>query len=537
MKRLAFLLFAAAAACSTGPTSVGARLAGPSAIVQFYGVTRNNPGPATSAAGLRAYLAVADARSGDLRVLDPSVDQPVLGPGLVYPLSIITLPRPQRLAAASLGDGATGGADALVSASAGEPTLQVIETWSAQNRVYKSIVLPQLLPQIGADAEILAMVGLTVTEPDGVTRAGRILISLSGQRLVVVDFTRSADGTGAVVDSKPVLQPLTFDAVDLALGPDGKTVYAATRDPLGTRPDGSKVYGVEQLDASGDASLPFPATSLDALAPTVAVAAALVDERTVQADPCAAERFSGTQVLRVYAALDPASCGPDRAIACGLATLDPARPAGDATSGQLALDPASAATPAASLAGTPSVPAQRFRPPIPVPGVPLHIAIGGAPQKNADPNDPARVTSSTSIPSAVCPTSSATPLARVFYGTALRLTSALAMVTSSDGRVYWLDLSRFGPVTDTSTMLGLGRTEVLTAETDAVGADQWQLGLWYDLVGSTLNGTVVASALTLPNVIAAWPGFTPTATWSAIYQGPLPGLQARPGVVAIASDG
>lgn len=536
MKRVTLVLLATLAACSSGPSSVGARFGGPSAIVQFYGITRNN-----SAAGAKPapYLAVADARSGDLRLLDPSVDQPILGPAVIYPLSIPTLPRPLHLAAASLAD---GGPDVLVSASAGEPTLQVIETWSAQNRVHESIELAQLLPQLGADTEILALVGLTA-RPDGVNPVGRILAALTGQRLAVVDFTRSADGTGAVVHATPVLQPLTFDAMDLALGPDGTTVYAATRDGLSL--NGGTVHGLVELAAGGDAATPFLTWTYDALAPTVAVAAAMVDERQVVLDPCAAEQFSGLRVLRVYAALDPAACGPGEAIGCGIATLE--RLQGEAA-GHLVSDLSALATapaPHPATPGAPPVQAQPFRQPIPVPGVPLHLAVANAPAKNANPDNPARIPTTSSVVGTTCPAtgSAASPLARVLYGSALRYTSAVAMVTSTDGHVYWLDLSRSAPVVDSTALAGLGRTEVLTATSDVVGVNAWQLGLWYDKYGydtasgtlQSLGSTLVVDALTLPPAIETWPGFTPTAAWTVVYQGALPGLSARPGVIA--SDG
>ena len=542
MKRLSLvLLLAATAACSSGTTTVGARFMGPAAIVQFSGVTRN---------GAKQYLAVADARGSDLRLIDPTEGQPVLGPSIIYPLSIITLPRPLHVAAASLGD---GGADVLVSASAGEPTLEVVETWTAQNRVSFDIPLAGL---VGAQAEILTMVGLTVT-PAGGTPFGRILVSVSGNQLVVVDFIRATDGSGAVVQMKPTpdVQQLGFEALDLSVGPNAQgaftSVYAATRDPLSL--NGVTVHGVVEIDASA-AATPLTTTVYDALAPTVAVAAAFVDERiTSTSQPCAAEQVTGQPIRRVYAVLDPDGCGSDHAIACGVATINPAR-IWAATTGSLELDPAALVTPAQARSdfpsAFPSVAAQSFRAPMPIQGVPLHIAIANAPSKNSATDNPARiVTTETISVGAVCQAngSPASPLGRVLYGTNFRATSALAAVTSMDGHVYWLDLSRFAPVVDSTPMVGLASTMVLSSSTDVVGANQWQIGLWFNdaVVGkknttttpsgnveTTVPGTVVVDAAQLPNAIEVWPGFTPTSVWTVTYQGALPGLAGRPGVVA-----
>jgi hypothetical protein len=547
VKRLA-LAVAALAACSSNSPTVTFRFAGPAAIVQFYGVTRNGT-------AVRPYLAVADARNSDLRLIDPAAGQPVLGPAIVNSLSIVTLPRPLFLASASLGDRVNGGADVLVAGSAGDPdlTLQVVDTWNAQNVVVDAPVSVQLAGFVAPGSEILAMVGVTPAAASPTNPLGRILVALTGQQLVSVDFTRGTDG--AVVPGAPVVQQLGFDALDLSVGPSHlavgpstqpfpTAVYAATRDALSL--NGVTVHGAVEIDASG--ATPFTTTVYDALAPTVAVAAALVDERsTSSSDSCAAENDSGQQVPKIYVAFDPQGCGPDKVISCGIATIDPTR-TWTAASGQLAADPGAAVTQASAAAGFPVVVAQAFRAPMPVPGVPLRIAIANAPAKNANPI-PTRIDTPQSLSTTTpchAPGSPASPLARVLYGSALRGTSALAMVTSTDGHVYWLDLSRFAPVVDSSaTQTGLSATSVLLASTDSVGANQWQLGLWFDdaVVGTTASngavvlGTVLVDASKMPGAIEVWPGFTPSAIWTATYQGALPGLSARSGAVAVAADG
>lgn len=572
MKRLALLAggLAALAACSSGPSSVGARFTNPSAIVQFYGYTRNNQGPAATTSGLQPYLAVADALGGDVRLLDPSVDQPILGPGVIYPLSVVTQPRPTRLAAASIGDGAHP--DALVVASAGSRVVQVIETWSYFNRVAYDVDLSNAVSGVTlpVDAEITGMVGLTTsvpdpTDPTGVRRipVGRVLVFVTGQQLFVLDFARDVAPSEKVVLRSKAHQQLTFDPVDLAVGPDatgaptavsataGTTVYAATRDAL-TGPSGP-VHGVVELAAGGDPTLPFPTWVYDAKGPTVAVAAAAVAERVVSADPCAAEQFAAQRALRVYAAIAPEACGTDQPVACGLATLT--RGASEAA-GHLVPDLAAGAASAAAWPGYPAaVPTQAFRAPMPIAGYPLHVAVAQPPAKSVTGGTPPPTVAATDgIPSSACPSiaTATSPLARVFYysGT-LRAASALAMVTATDGNVYWYDLSRSTPVVNGAT-LTTALTSVLSASSDLVSAGQWQLGLWKgdqpvssvsgpafptEAGGTVVTPTVVVDALNLPTAISVWPGFTPGANWTAVYQGALPGLMARPGIVAVDASG
>jgi hypothetical protein len=529
-------LLALALACSSS-SSVGSRFDGPAAAVSFTGFT----GKAT---GIGSYVAVASSRGDELRILDPSDLEPVLSPGIAFPLSIPTAPRPLLLAAASLGDGQ---ADVLVAVSgvgspffsAGSgPSLQVIETWSPTNRVAYDVALEGVL---GAGAEILSVAG--VQARSGVL--ARILVGASGAsggQLAAVEFTRATDGSGAVVAqalTAASVNQLGFAPLDIAVEPasvqpDGSTapgthLYIATPDPIGA----AKVFGVAQLDTSAGAPQTWVPVPLNALAPTVAVAAGFVDDRLVDpSDPCSPDRFGGVPALFVYAALDESACGSDKPIDCGIVTIDPAR-VGAAT--QLAADPAKPVPPPATApaGGNPTpVPAQDYRAPMPVPGNPTHIAIGKAPASGAQ-----RVFTDSSIPSAACPTSSSalSPLLKIAPGTGQRYTSAVAMVTSIDGRVYWLDLSRFGPMSDVSVMKGSTRVAVTGASSVAVASTDFRFGLWNDVPSfgaSSFTPSVTVDSTALAGAIDVWPGFTDTGRWSVIYQGTLPSLSARPGVLA-----
>ena len=221
----------------------------------------------------------------------------------------------------------------------------------------------------------------------------------------------------------------------------------------------------------------------------------------------------------MYAALDESRCGPDQPIACGIATLDP-------TTGQLATDLAAVAAPAAATPDGISVPAQTYRTPMPVFGVPIHIAIGYAPERT---DGAQRFVSGLVVPSG-CPTTSDTPLLRLQPTAGSIDTSAVAMVTSSDGHVYWYDLSRSAPVNEVAAVSGGSRTGVTSASTAPSTAGTWALGLWSDVSGAVAG--VTADPALLPLAIETWPGFTERATWSLTYQGGLPRLQRRAGVIA-----
>jgi len=257
---------------------------------------------------------------------------------------------------------------------------------------------------------------------------------------------------------------------------------------------------------------------------TIAVAAASgVLERTGNSsDQDSANRFT-SPTSYVYAALDPASCGHDKAIDCGIVTIDPtSTSAGDR--GNLALDPAASVTPDSGPAATRASP-QAYRAPMPIPGVPLHIVISGPPASGSQ-----RVTND--------PVNPGVPLLNIAPGTGSTTTAAVAMVASSDGHVYWLDLSRWGPPSDLP--IARGGVAVTLASSSAVPVGNYQLGLWQDVApfGSTaFTPAVRTDSVGLISAIDVWPGFTDSDNWTIVYQGALPSLASRQGVLVGTSTG
>jgi hypothetical protein len=555
-RRLVALLALAVAACTSQP-SLGSRFDGPTAVVAFRGFSRKD-------VAIRDYVAVASSRGDELRLLDPADLQPVLSPGAVFPLSIPTAPRPLLLASAALGDLDANGnplADVLVAASAGGatsdsagPALQLIETWDATNRVAQTVPLTGL----AAGSEILCLVGMPARAASATLPAAnaRILVGASGVggidgQLAIVEFTRAQDGSGAVVSGTATVKALGFAPADIAVGPEGATIFVATRDPITTTdPTFGQVFGVARIDASGDivsgpvtalAAGPKDPDNLQIGAGTIAVAAASnVPERTVNSSVVSSpETFTPTATpVLVYAALDPSSCGKGKPIDCGIVTIDPAKTltADAASAGSLVADPA-AADPAFLIpdSGPSAVAvadrAQKYRAPMPVPGVPLHIAIGVPPASGTQ-----RFTTDSLNPGI--------PLLSMAPGTGERKSGAVAMVASSDGNVYWLDLSRWGPPSDVSVTRGAqppSSTRVgVTSVTPAALNGSYQLGLWLDVAPfgtDPFTPAVQADASGIASAIDVWPGFTDADTWTLAYQGPLPSLSARPGLLGTSSTG
>jgi hypothetical protein len=502
VKRLALLALALAAACSDSRQPLTANVSSPSAIAAFSGVTARRP-------GIQAYLALASSAANEVRLLDPEEDRPVLGPTLVFPLSIPTDPRPLLLAAASLAD---GGADLLAVASPSGldgPSVELIVTWEKENRALAPIAIQGVPP----GAEVVALAAAPVTGVPGRARLAVGLTAPGAGWVAVLEVAR--DGAAAVAQA-PVVKALAGAAgpirpADLAFSPDGARLFVATPDPVA-----AGVHGVAQLSLADLAAEPWPVTPLDARAPTRLVAAADVIERAVVAGGVPVESrdvFAPPAVPRVYAALDPdgpAGCGQVAAIRCGIATLVPFDAAVPG-SGGLAPDPARLLAdlqPATAGQGLP------YRAPIEVNGVPLDIAPSFA------------ATTLATSSSCTDPTLSNGGVARLELdpagGDTARCTTAVAAVPSSDGNVYLVDLARFQIPSRTPVLTGDTRTRVTAASAGGLA-----------LEASGAPATVPA---TLVGAVAVTPGITQTDQWRLEQQGVLPGLSAVRGVAVNAAD-
>lgn len=459
--RLAMLVVAVSlAACGdddAAPTSLN--LSQPSAVAAFRGVTIHP----RAAGAVYPYLAIANAASNELTVVDAVDDSIVLAP---VPLRALVIPvpgRPALLASASLGDGK---ADLLVAVSAGDSRLQVVHTWTAASSVAFEV-------DMGAD--VLALAAL----PSAVGTA-RIAAALTDRRIAVAEFRRTPGDDGIGIEWVAVRGPVTFDFQPIALA-------ALPVDPAET-----KLYAAS-LEENGVAEIEVPAGAvpslsriLDAKAPTRLVAAARLQE-AVGSATLDATAFTDPPVDRVYAVLDESGCGPAAPIACGLVALDLA-------TGELATDPQN------------ELP---HRAPIPIPG---HAhALAAAPPPEVPP-DPAY----------------STTVMRIFPAAGARHSTAVAAVASTNGALYFVDLGRWELPSDqrvasnvtASVSAAQGRAPAPTGGTALV--DQW-------LVLERADGTVVehADPEGLATSVTLTPGYTPSARWTATYQGELPGLRSR----------
>ncbi len=557
MRRLAPIAAALLAACSSGDPVVPAVFRGPVAVAPFVGHN-----PSAPEAGLVPLLAVASIRGDELRIIDPSRDAAVAGPNPAWALSIPTLQRPSRLGSIGLGDGQ---ADLLVVAGS-DPLLQIVGTWldgSAGYGVARTIDLRGAVPA-GSQVLSLAVAAIPSGTPTGspaiapptvgsawvIAGIGQADDPVSGQ-LLVLQVERQADGSIAPSSAGGmVLKPLGFTPTALAAAPDNVHLYVATQDRI---PDGGAgTFGIAEVDTSAGLGAPWPVRAFGARnSGTLTVSAAFVGERI----PLNFYTFSPPS-LRVYAGLDPSGCGPERDIACGVATFDPAV-------GGLAADPA-----APGPAGWP-VPTQSYRTPLYVPGLPIAMGIA-PPPANPGPNLP-----STPFGSQVCYSPAVQGVALPLCPSVTELannppfnnggapqkfmleapptgqiwTSVVGMVTAVDGLAYVQDLGRFGPVNAVS-MLNDDNTRTQATRASSLGpagptgnsaffgfpAGTAALGLWLDpSLGGT--GSVVSTSDKLPGAITVWPGFTRDDGWLVSWQGVLPGLSQRRSVLGLAPDG
>ncbi len=496
----ALALVAAGAACGNNAINAGARLAGPTDVVPFYGVTNKN-------VGLQPYLACTSSRADSLAFIDPVDDMPVLSPMVAFPLQIPTEPRPLLVAAAGMGDRAAGGADVLVAISQGSLELQVVETWTASNRVVPSasVSLDALVP----GERILSVVGVTPAAATVTSPRARIVVGVTHGKLVVVDFVR--DATGGVVPLVPAgatkagwvqnlaVGSVTFDPVAMTLEPGGTRAFIASDSP--------DLHGVGVVDVGGDPTVPWTVTAIDAGAPTSAVAVGLVHERSLDpTNPLAADTFATAAALRIYAVIDPTMCGADQPAACGVVAMSEQGRLPD-PSGELP-----------------------FMAPFTVPGIAQGLGVTGPPASGGS-----RVSGDTLNPS--------TPL--LVVEPSGRNTSAVAAVSSSDAMVYVYDLSRFSPATDGTEMTTSGIAQVYSLQPADVatqgspnyGKDLY-LGLWNDFpMAAPSTGAQVMIDGTMFTSIQVTPGYTPNDTFLLTWQGVLPALDSLRGVVGRASTG
>lgn len=451
--RSLLILVALGAACSGGSQKPGAMLRGPGALAIFDGIVAHESG------SYREYLAVANSRGDELRLVDLTDNEVVESPGLVFPLSVPTEGRPMWLASADLNDGELP--DVLVVVAAGSNLVEVIDTWSGH-----PTAVDALATTLPSDAEVISIAGVKVpvSAIDGTAApdVGRILLGLTGNRLAVLDFRRDpADLAGLAVGSPTVtvLSGLGFDPFSLSQGADARLVYAASREAL----PGGKL-GVAELRLSNAPSGPtdWSLRELDALGPTEAVAAV---------------RFAG--VNRVIAAQSGGLCGVGKEC---LVAVDPdgawATGRGDLLANlTVGIDP---------LDGVP------YRLPIPVPGTVGGLLAVGRPSA---------------------------PL-RIGSGSGPLDTTALAVVSSTDGGVYLVDAANWAMVSNTNPLTGGGKTRVSAAS--VVVGTRSTIGLW------TLDGTSLSvDSDDFAARVRTTPGFTPDDDWTLSWQGTLPGLDTR----------
>jgi len=537
----ALAILALAAACNSSGTGVLANLLGPQSVVAFMGKSPEYTGT------LMPLLAVTAPRGDELRIIDPQADLPVRSPAIYAPLGVPTAPRPLFLASASLADGQ---ADVLVVASA-STLIQQIATWldGVNPQAYGVIAEWDLVGITGTGSQILSMVGAAVPgapasaqPPVFSARPGvaRVIVGLTGGtdglggRLAVLDFSRNADGSVSLVGT-PTVKVLGFDPVALAASPDRIHLYVASTDTI-TDSDGLQVLGIAEVDVSAPDARDWTVRGLDGRAPTIAVGAAILGERLASST-----MDFGPPQLRVYAVIGSGpstgisplagasttvGCGINARIGCGVATFDPAR-------GGLAADPAPPPSPIG-----PQVPRQPYRAPLYLPTTPLSMAVG-LPAASGD----SQCSDTTTCPPGVNFLGVQQPLAVIPLSSWDEWTTGMAGVPSGDGSVIVEDLGRYGPP-DTSLLLdsNLTRTQVTGAFSapPAASPNGNYIALYEPpgLGAEPPSGAGIAYLATdLINSIIVWPGFTPTDSWTLIWQGALPSLGLFDGVVGELAPG
>jgi hypothetical protein len=519
-------------ACSSGNPVIPAILRGPRAVVAFNGKSPDSGGLVVP------LLAIAATRGNELRIIDPLGDTPLAAPNIAYPLGVPTMQVPIHLAVASMGDQQP---DVLLVGSGGS-VIQLYGSWldgdtppeAGFGIVWtKDLAGWNLGPLLGAGVQIASMTGGAVPSgapvgnppvaPAAVGQA-RVFVGLTGGddgkkgRLLVLDFARGDNGVVQLLTdpADPTTSlPLGFGPVGLSFSPDNTHLYVASRDVvLGS--DGSQVLGIAEIDTSQGPPSTWTVRALDGLAPTTAVSAVILGERTA-ANP----KTFGPPVLRVYASVDPSGCGRQAPIACGIATYDPAR-----QDLGLARDPSPGPSPKGA-----QVPAQSYQTPIFVPADPFALATALPPASGTQ----------RCVQPASCDgfDGGASPLMALAPQSGIIWTTAAGAVAGASGSVFVLDLGRWSIPDETDMLAQTGfQTRVASASStlpsDVTGN---QIGL-YQTPGfdppppappTPPSVPIVITPGALPSAFIVWPGFTTDDLWSLSWQGLLPGLWNRNG--------
>jgi hypothetical protein len=120
---------------------------------------------------------------------------------------------------------------------------------------------------------------------------------------------------------------------------------------------------------------------------------------------------------------------------------------------------------------------------------------------------------------------------RLYAGSIEQTTTAVGLVASDDGKVYFLDLGRFKAVTATTTLRGLGATVATpTAVESSSETTQRRRRLWVHDAGGVFVpdlATGTADLTTAATLVGRTPGWTRSTTWTMSYQGELPDLASR----------
>lgn len=535
----------AAVGCNKGSSGPAFRFAEPSSVAVFRGY-------ASQHGSLHPYVAVANSGQDELVLFDPVDDKVVAAPILIRPVSIpLPHPRPALVASAQFQRPVAAGAttpdpsfpdppDLLVAVSSGSTELQLIRTWKRDTAPDPG--LEDVTVDLGG--EIQALIATPSVDASGavVPDRVRVIASIAGGTLAVVEFqwTPASDynnfsGKGTVEPVGTVTtQRLGFEALSLAVDASIEStpwyppltnaapycrpknpafLYVATSDPIPP----SNVQGVAELDMRGTPGA-WTVRALDAHAPTRLVAAFTLAERVITAagaydvvhEPSKKtdtapevgyynafrQNADGklAYVPRVYAYRDPAWCGVDTDVQCGIAVIDPV--AGDVLedpwhTGQ---DP------------------KQYLPPIPVPSNP--VALVPIPPPVHPPTD-------SGIPEDG-------ELMQLTVSGYRRLTTGALVVPSDDGRSYVADLARWEIPSNSYELNTLGTPTSITGWRQGA-TDLPQIGFFEPPSIRQADVTNGSSARNpwIPDAGATeyfelTPGFTPTDYWSVTYQGYLP---------------